>query len=82
MVLRKKYPEIIEEIRGAGFLIGMRIKPDANQFKSKLAENGMLTVPAGENVIRLLPPLNATPEDLKESVSIIEKTITTWKDLG
>ena len=56
--LKKKYPNIIKDIRGRGLLIGIQIKIDQVKFIKKLMDNNLLTIRAAENVVRVLPPLN------------------------
>jgi acetylornithine/N-succinyldiaminopimelate aminotransferase len=56
--LKKKYPNIIKEIRGRGLLIGIQLHKDQAYFIKKLMDNRLLTIRAAENVVRILPPLN------------------------
>ncbi|KZE67724.1 acetylornithine aminotransferase [Fictibacillus phosphorivorans] len=60
----------VNEIRGIGLLIGIECEYAAELMKA-LEEHGLLTVPAGEKVIRLLPPLNVTDEELETAVRIV-----------
>lgn len=52
-----EYPDIVEEIRGEGLLIGLKCKIPNQQLIDALLEERVLTVPAGDNVVRFLPPL-------------------------
>ena len=54
--LKQKYPQIIKEIRGRGFLIGIQLHKNQLKFISKLMKNKLLTIRASENVVRILPP--------------------------
>ena len=54
-MIKSKYPKIIEEIRGAGLIKGLRLLVDNNEFTKKLMKHKMLTVKAQENVVRLFP---------------------------
>ena len=76
--LQKKFPDIIEEIRGVGLMIGIKInsKIENIELVKKFIENGLLTVPAGENVIRILPPLIITSENVAEAKEIMEKSFS------
>ena len=56
--LKKDYPKIINEIRGIGLLIGIKVNVDLGNFINKLTKNKLLTIRAAENVVRILPPLN------------------------
>ena len=71
--IKKKYPNIIKEIRGLGLIKGLKISVDTTKFIDKLIENKMLTVKASENVVRLFPPLIINNEELDESIHKIEK---------
>jgi acetylornithine/N-succinyldiaminopimelate aminotransferase len=69
-------PDIIAEIRGEGLMLGLRLQEDVvnGDFVAKGRENGLLTVPAGANVVRILPPLNIADEDLTEGVARLDAT--------
>ncbi len=67
------YP-FVKEIKGIGFMIGIELKVEAAETIANLRENGLLTLPAGANVIRLLPPLNVSKEELQQALSIIGQT--------
>ena len=56
--IKKQFPKLIKEIRGAGLLIGIQLIKDQNKFIQKLMDNNLLTIRAAENVVRILPPLN------------------------
>ncbi len=71
--LKDKYPKIIKEIRGRGLLIGIQLKKDQTKFIEKLMDNGLLTIRAGENVIRILPPLNVKKKELDLALKIINQ---------
>lgn len=76
--LQKKFPDIIEEIRGVGLMLGIKInsKIENTELVKKFIENGLLSVPAGENVIRILPPLIITSENVAEAKKIMEKSFS------
>ena len=73
--LQKKYPNVIAEIRGLGLMIGIKCAVENNLLANKLYENGVLTVNAADNVIRILPPLNITMTEIKKVISLFEKSI-------
>ncbi len=73
-MIKNTYNHLINEIRGRGFLLGIKIKINNSIFIEKLKNNGLLSVGANENIIRILPPLNVTNKDLKIALKIIEKT--------
>ena len=73
MNLKRKYPNIIKEIRGRGLLIGIQLHRDQVKFIKKLMENKLLTIRASDNVVRILPPLNVKKNELDLALKIINK---------
>tara|TARA_B100000575_G_scaffold253710_1_gene222425 strand:- start:36 stop:947 length:912 start_codon:yes stop_codon:yes gene_type:complete len=71
--LKEKYPNIIKEIRGRGFLVGIKLYSDQTKFIQKLMDNKLLTIRAAENVVRVLPPLNVKKNELDLALKIINK---------
>ena len=67
------YPNIIKEIRGKGLLIGIQLHTNQVNFIKKLMENKLLTIKAGENVVRILPPLNVKKNEIDQALRIIKK---------
>ncbi len=72
-VLAARYPAVIEEVRGAGLMLGLKCRPANTELMAELRERGLLTVPAGDNVVRLVPPLIIGEEQVEEAVDIIER---------
>jgi acetylornithine/N-succinyldiaminopimelate aminotransferase len=64
------FPKHITTVRGIGYLVGLQMAADPTPYVTALRERGLLAPTAGGNVIRLLPPLNATPAELDKSVQI------------
>jgi acetylornithine/N-succinyldiaminopimelate aminotransferase len=75
--LQKEFPDLIEEIRGVGLMIGIKFsqKIDNNEVVKKLIANQLLTIPASNNVIRLLPPLIINSAHVKEAIALIRLTL-------
>jgi acetylornithine/N-succinyldiaminopimelate aminotransferase len=71
--LRDEHPHIVEEVRGSGLLTGLKVKPPMGDVVNACMAERLLTVGAGDNVVRLLPPLNVTEEELAEAVRRLEK---------
>ncbi len=71
--IKKKYPNIIKDIRGKGYLLGIQLFKDQTKFVNKLKDKRLLTIKANENVIRLLPPLNVKKSELKIALNIINE---------
>jgi acetylornithine/N-succinyldiaminopimelate aminotransferase len=72
------YPKLFAELRGAGLLLGIRCVVPAADFVTRLRENGLLALTAGENVLRLLPPLVVAEAEIGEAVGIIDKVASAW----
>ncbi|MCD1264793.1 acetylornithine/succinylornithine family transaminase [Shinella sp. AETb1-6] len=71
--LQDRFPDIIEDVRGEGLMLGIKARiPVADLLKAVRAEK-LLAVPAGDNVLRLLPPLITTAEDAREGLARIER---------
>ena len=77
--LKEKYPKIIKEVRGKGLLIGLCLHRDQTKFIIKLMDNKLLTVRAGENVVRLLPPLNVTKQEINLGLKILDKVCKNYR---
>ncbi len=76
--IQSSYNSIVE-IRGAGLLLGIKIKQNNVMVSSILKKNRLLTVPAGDNVIRLAPPLIINKKHADEALTIINKTFKNLK---
>jgi acetylornithine/N-succinyldiaminopimelate aminotransferase len=72
--LKDKHPTVVQEIRGEGLMIGLKI--DAGRVNAAFAAAGraehVLTIPAGDNVVRLLPPLVISEDELLEGVKRLD----------
>ena len=72
--LKDKHPEVIAEIRGEGLMLGLKLHTLNTEFVNEARAHGLLVVGAGDNVVRLLPPLIITEADVAEAVSRLDKT--------
>jgi acetylornithine aminotransferase/acetylornithine/N-succinyldiaminopimelate aminotransferase len=70
-----EFPGHVSEVRGLGFLVGVQMARDSAPYANALRERGLLTALAGVNVIRLLPPLNASAAELARSVEIFREVL-------
>lgn len=70
-MLKDEYPTIIEEIRGQGLLLGIKTRIPNTDLVAKLRDHKLLTVGAGDNVVRILPPLIVDDTHIAEAVSAI-----------
>src|SRR6218665_4001883 len=71
--LKDRFPEVIEDVRGEGLMLGIKAKIPSAELLQAIRAEPLLAVPAGENVIRLLPPLTATAEEAREGMARIER---------
>ncbi|WP_227394614.1 acetylornithine transaminase [Jeotgalibacillus aurantiacus] len=67
-------PEV-KGLTGKGLMLGVVLHDEAAPIVQQAEENGLLLVPAGPNVIRMLPPLTVTEQELKEAAAILKQTI-------
>jgi len=69
----KRHPTVVEEVRGTGLLLGLKCLLPSGDLQTRLREEqGLLTVGAAENVLRLLPPLNIEEAHVQEAVKAID----------
>jgi acetylornithine aminotransferase/acetylornithine/N-succinyldiaminopimelate aminotransferase len=86
--LAETYPTVVKNVRGLGFMLGLELvekeripafalseKSAALQFTNRLQAAGVLVIPAGNQIIRLLPPLNLKPQEAGEGISKIEEAV-------
>jgi len=84
--LAAKYPRVIQRVRGLGLMLGIELaekekipalaannQTAATQFVNRLHQLGVMTIPAGAQVVRLLPPLNLKAQEAAEGIAIIEE---------
>ena len=74
-----KYPGIYVEARGKGLLMGLRCEVPNGDVSDKLRADGLLTVTAADNVVRLLPPLIVEESHIDEAIGIIDGVARKWK---
>ena len=77
--IQNEYSNIIKEVRGVGLLIGLQLHKDQSKFIQKLMDNNLLTIRAGENVIRILPPLTVKKKEIDLAIKIIKKVCKRYK---
>ena len=63
-------------MRGEGLLIGLRMVPPASELVDELRAEKMITVAAGDNVVRLLPPLIISEDEIAEAIARIDRACT------
>jgi len=84
--IAKNHPQFLRGVRGLGLMLGLELAPEipslqvegklpAALFARRMQEAGALVIPAGPNVLRLLPALNLTSSDAEEGLIIIERVV-------
>jgi len=71
--LKDQHPQVIEEIRGEGLMLGLKLKTPNTDFVAQARAAGLLVVAAGDNVVRLLPPLVIGESEVAEAVARLDK---------
>jgi acetylornithine/N-succinyldiaminopimelate aminotransferase len=71
--------ELVKEIRGLGLMAGIELTVAAQPILAELRKSGLIALPAGEKVVRLLPPLNVKAEEIEKAVSIMKETLSKTK---
>ncbi len=71
--IKDRYPSLIAEVRGEGLLIGLRALVPAGELVDALRAEKMLVVAAGDNVVRLLPPLIVSDAEIAEGVARLDR---------
>jgi len=74
--LKDRHPGVIAEVRGEGLLIGLRAVVPNGDLVSEFRAEKLLTVAAGDNVVRLLPPLIAGESEVTEAIGMIDRACT------
>ena len=74
------HPEVFEGVRGIGLMLGLRCKVAPTELVSAAYDEHLLTVPAADNVVRLLPPLNISDEEIGEAVARLDRAAAALED--
>jgi len=76
--LAARHPHVAEGVQGAGLLVGLRLRPDVvnGEMQAACVAEGLLTVAAGMNVLRVAPPLIITEAQVDEALAMIDRACT------
>lgn len=75
--LAAAHPQVISEVRGEGLMAGLKCAVSNTDLVSAARDQHLLTVPAADNVVRLLPPLTITEDELAEAVTRLDRAAAT-----
>ena len=75
--LKDRYPDVIEDIRGKGLLIGVKLIPNNREFMALARDHKLLVAGGGDNCVRLLPSLLLTVEEAREAIEKFEQACET-----
>ncbi|HSG57858.1 MAG TPA: aspartate aminotransferase family protein [Paracoccaceae bacterium] len=70
------HPDVFEEVRGSGLMLGLKCKPAPADVVAAGYAQEVIVVPAADNVVRLLPPLNISDEEIAEAVARLDRAAT------
>jgi acetylornithine/N-succinyldiaminopimelate aminotransferase len=76
--LTRAYPKLFSELRGSGHLLGIKCVIPAGDFVVKLRAEGLLCLTAGDNVLRILPPLIVGEAEIEAGLGIMHKVAKEW----
>jgi acetylornithine/N-succinyldiaminopimelate aminotransferase len=80
VMLKDRYPEVIEDVRGQGFLMAVKTKIPNTEFQATLRDEHMLGVLAGDNTLRLIPPLTVPEKDIVDGIRRLEAACQKLQD--
>ncbi|WP_198669044.1 aspartate aminotransferase family protein [Elioraea thermophila] len=77
LALKDRHGDLIEDVRGAGLLVGLKLREPATntELQARALAEGLLTVAAGQNVLRLAPPLIITEAEADEAVDLLDRAL-------
>ncbi|ODG93438.1 hypothetical protein BED47_03895 [Gottfriedia luciferensis] len=75
--IKEEFPQIIE-IRGKGLMVGIELHLSVDQLVEQFLKNGLIVGTAGPNVLRLLPPINLSYEEIDEAIQIMKQVLSSY----
>lgn len=73
--LKDRYPDVLESVRGKGLMLGLKCRMPSGELVGKMRDEKLLGVAAAENVVRILPPLTVSREEIHEGLARLEKAV-------
>jgi acetylornithine/N-succinyldiaminopimelate aminotransferase len=78
--IARDFPTVFEDVRGAGLLLGMKCVLPQGDVQAACIAEGLLAITAGENVLRLAPPLVVTDQDIAEALAMLRRAAQNSQD--
>ena len=78
--LKERFPDVVEDIRGKGMLIGIKLKTPNREFMQHARDQHLLIAGGGDNCVRLLPPLTLTLDEASEAMGLLERACAVARD--
>ncbi|MGG0177379.1 acetylornithine transaminase [Gottfriedia acidiceleris] len=75
--IKEEFPQIVE-IRGKGLMVGIQLNLSVEQLVEQFLKNGLIVGTAGANVLRLLPPINLSYEEIDEAIQIMKQVLSSY----
>ena len=80
--LLAEHPTVFEEVRGQGLLLGLKLRVPNTEFVAAARKQGLLVVGAGDNVVRLLPPLIIEEAQVREAMAMLSAAAKSFETSG
>jgi acetylornithine/N-succinyldiaminopimelate aminotransferase len=77
--LLAEHPQVFEEVRGQGLMLGLKTRVPNTEFVTAARKKGLLVVGAGDNVVRLLPPLIIEEREVREAIAMLSAAAETFE---
>lgn len=73
--LQRQYPDVVEEVRGRGLILGLQLTQDPTPIVTAARERGLLIITCGTNTLRFVPPLIISNDEILEGLAILDKAM-------
>lgn len=73
--LRKRFPDVVQEVRGRGLMLGLQLGRDPTPIVTAARERGLLIITCGTNTLRFVPPLIISEEEIEKGLGILEEAM-------
>ncbi len=70
-----EFHDAVREVRGIGLMVAIEFKQQSTEFIQKLFDNGVIAIPTGRNIVRFLPPLVITEDEIDQVIAAVEKSL-------